>query len=1047
MNKKYRIKLKEGRIVGPFTKEQIGELYIKKRINGTELGQYFPAGDWKKIDDFPELAQLIVDIIAKKITLSDLTQKESKTIVNMSLASLQNKESTEPAQQQPLSPEFFNEFQYSKSSESKKTVDYEQLEAEYKQEKKERSIEETKVVVSSNDKPTVEKTVVRPGAIIPDETPAAVTERPQVDSPEIVDSSEEVEGPQLNSNEKTEFINLDAAVTDLKNIAQETESEIARHEEEILEEDKKTSTPIISNDKEEKEEEATPDKNKKRRKLLIGLVILLAIWMLFDSDKKDEEKITPIYPPIIFPISQEFIDANKSKDAYDKGILSYKKGTYTAKVSAAKYLKMSLEYKFKDNNALGELIRIYAELLPDAKDMPKAAKVIFDLMQIAKGKILTDINVAIGSGLFYKNYKKIQTALGVIENYLRLGKPTLQLMALYLELLTEAGNYIQAKNVFEKLQGVKRLPVEAYMAMITYLAADQRRDEIEKWVEQGLKEHPNSVQLRLEYTSLQLQNSNKDNFMSSLNMIKQLKAENSPRFYAKFLELLGILYAMNKDNAKAVAYFKEALTIHESNELRSKLASLELGGSNEVETLIRESKVVELVQMAKIEMKSRKWDIALRYAIEAVDLMETYIPAKLLLAEIQIRRGYFKEAINVLSKMQDQYPTNASVNFSLINAFIDSYKLNDALQQILAVKSSTFRETPEYASSLGRYYLKKENYILAIQWFQRSINRNPLNDRDYYYLSEIFIKLKKYDKAKMMLSKAMSLDPNQVDYLSLFARILYEMDGVQTAIGYLRKTLESHHDEPKLIGDIAKYYYRSGMLKEFEEYKTRIDNMLYPDESFYRFMVEASTLEDKFEDVVTYSRKLIQINPGDLPTKIFLGEHFLNRGQNDEAIKIFSEVKENLPSYPKVNYFLAKCYMNKNDHTKALEMGEEEIKQNPQLEFGYYIVGAIHKATQKYGEAIPMLEKAISLNTGSVETLLALGWIKHKQNYLEESRELYTRALREEPGNAEANRELGLVYKDIGQSKLAAESLKLYLDIRPNASDKAQIEQIIKQLK
>ena len=49
---KYRIRLANGRVVGPFIEDQIAELYSKGHIDGHEECQVFPAGEWKKFDSF-----------------------------------------------------------------------------------------------------------------------------------------------------------------------------------------------------------------------------------------------------------------------------------------------------------------------------------------------------------------------------------------------------------------------------------------------------------------------------------------------------------------------------------------------------------------------------------------------------------------------------------------------------------------------------------------------------------------------------------------------------------------------------------------------------------------------------------------------------------------------------------------------------------------------------------------------------------------------------------------------------------------------------------
>jgi len=83
---KYRIKLKNDRVVGPFIKLQVAELYLKGHIQGDEECQLFPGGEWLTIKEFEELGNIIEEIISKKITLDDLKKEiESKTLVNLAV--------------------------------------------------------------------------------------------------------------------------------------------------------------------------------------------------------------------------------------------------------------------------------------------------------------------------------------------------------------------------------------------------------------------------------------------------------------------------------------------------------------------------------------------------------------------------------------------------------------------------------------------------------------------------------------------------------------------------------------------------------------------------------------------------------------------------------------------------------------------------------------------------------------------------------------------------------------------------------------------------
>ena len=65
---KYRIRLDNGRVVGPLSLSQVKELFAKGHISGSEQCQLFPVGDWKKIADFPDIKLEKVDLASSEKT-------------------------------------------------------------------------------------------------------------------------------------------------------------------------------------------------------------------------------------------------------------------------------------------------------------------------------------------------------------------------------------------------------------------------------------------------------------------------------------------------------------------------------------------------------------------------------------------------------------------------------------------------------------------------------------------------------------------------------------------------------------------------------------------------------------------------------------------------------------------------------------------------------------------------------------------------------------------------------------------------------------------
>ena len=116
------------------------------------------------------------------------------------------------------------------------------------------------------------------------------------------------------------------------------------------------------------------------------------------------------------------------------------------------------------------------------------------------------------------------------------------------------------------------------------------------------------------------------------------------------------------------------------------------------------------------------------------------------------------------------------------------------------------------------------------------------------------------------------LDPKNVYYHALYSEILYEQDGTDTAIGYLRDIISEIGEDAILISAITTAYFKSGQIKEFQTYLKKVQAMPKKDEGFYEFLVAAAKLEGREDDFIQLSRDLLKLNSGNLRVRMELGE-------------------------------------------------------------------------------------------------------------------------------------------------------------------------------
>ena len=1010
--KRYRVKLKSGRIIGPFHKEDIGDLYLKGHLEGDEQYQYFPVGDWAAVKEFQELSDYIHEIIDEKP--SDDSNK-------------------------------IKEFEYDKQTQI--DINYDELEKKAASTKKD--IEETRII---QKKPSVEieKTIVKN---IQQKNPKDEMEEKKEEK--IPERKEE----PVNIDAKTKVLNIRLDMADVRKEAEHFEQESAKDTGE-------------SNKKERLKGKYNLQKikmtNKKKITPIVALSIIVVVYfVLFDSGEK--EGVDPKSFNVKIPVAYQVENKSKAKKLLDMGKESYNKGNYLNKIKAAEHFYLSVSHQYRGNKALGHLIMTYAELYPNVleKEKRRAAVRLHKIIQTAASRHLQDINVALGAALFYNHIGKYDTAIYMIENYLRVSPPSKKLFCIYLNVLLDAGKLSKGRKAFEQVKNIVdkggNVPVAAYLSMSKYYLFNEELEKALGIIKKGIRKNPKSVPLFIGLAELTvkkleaLELSLKDPaflkefalLVKILKLIEEYKSDHAPAYYAKYLEFSGLLSAIQGDTQTAAKLFKISLAINDSRKLRSKLATLSLGGGNLAEKLILENKIIDRMKKSRASLKERKWKEAFSYALEAVEYNEDYIPAQLLLVEIQTKRGYYDDAINSLKELNKLHKGNRKIHFKLVDTYLDVNKFKSAYQNIIEMnRMAKIGQTAEFASLQGKYFLKKGDDFLASKWFQESISRNPLDERNYFELSKIYLRNRNYSKSKSVLARALALTPNKTEYHLVYASILYEYDSPEVAIGYLRKILETDKENKDILGQIAIFYYRNGQHKDFELYKKELERSVFRNTLFYSFLIRASILNGDYKETEKYSRLLLESEPGNIEIRMSLGKTLYEAGLYAKADEVFNGILIRLESYPKVYYYLAKISLERKKFNNALSFAEKEIEGNSDLYYGYYVKGEIYRrmGPKKWRLAIKSLEKAISIDTNSVETLIALGWIYLRQDFAEKARELYLRAKNRDENNPEVRKQLGFSYRAIGQDALAIDELKVYLQLKPDAPDRRDVEFLIRRL-
>ncbi len=855
-------------------------------------------------------------------------------------------------------------------------------------------------------------------------------------------AKENLPAPDLK-NDATQVVSLNAL--------RQLRHEVTVSERELAEEAAVFEREIEESRVPEERPEAPPPRNNKRI-FIIAAVLLLGYALLFPEEApvKKPKPLVTVDPSIKFPVPFTTKDSAKAGAQANSALAEFAKGSYPTRIRGANLWRESYENDLNLKPSLYAMMRAYGWLLPHSSRVQNDAITMFKLVQSTKLLVATNPDVCLATVLFYRGQGKTEAAFHTLERYIgsrSAMKPAL--FAAYLEGLLVKDQEAKADQVAQSLGKVADPDIDVRHALIAYERFKRHPERAMELLIRAKERFPDVVSLLVVEGELAVEERKIQELKAVVKRIRELGAENSRLYHGKLLEFQGFLLALENKPREAAVKFREALARTDSESLRDRLTHIKGISSednDEVSIFIKQIQARELVAESQVALRQYDFETGLLKALSAQELSSDYIKADLHLAKLQMRMGMTAQALSTLEKLHRANASDPAVNFAMIEAYIDTYKFNDARQLFTALATSELRNDWRYASLHARMFELKNDLAQSILWLQRAINQNPLSDENIYRLAQLLTRAKKFDQAKNRLFQAMELDPTRIEYKTAYAAILYEMDGADEATNYLHGLLEQFPANPGILGEIAIYYHRAGKTQQFLNVQRQIEALPVQDPRVQRFLIRSAMLNEKWDEAMKQTETLLKQEPGDLQAMMEMGRMLMELKRYRDAATWFVRVREKLPTYPRVGYYKARIDVFLGDLPVALSELEKDMKANGTYEEGIILMGDIRLRQEKYPEAEAYYKDALKMNHRSAGALRGMANIALKRGQLDVALDLFRRGMEGEKDNPDAHRQLGEIYRQMGQPSLAIDSYKLYLKLLPDAPDKTQIEQHIRSL-
>ena len=463
-------------------------------------------------------------------------------------------------------------------------------------------------------------------------------------------------------------------------------------------------------------------------------------------------------------------------------------------------------------------------------------------------------------------------------------------------------------------------------------------DRAEKELQKILLQNPGRVQTYLDLASVYI---NQNQNQKALLELDNYHSDNPET--AESLVLYGRAYAIGRDFSSAESSLIKAQT--------------------------KDPQAVDpYYWLARVYFENNHLDKAEAQLRKAISLEQLEPQAYYLLGRLLARQGKVGDALAVYEQLLETDPKQLEAYYMATILQMDMGQQGEAAQTLAAMEQH-FSGRPETMRLKGMYLYRQGDYEGANTALESSIQSEP-HILAYLFSGLSYYQLEQYELALNQFQKTLDLNPEFARGRILVATTLLKQKRIDDAIVEIQKALRSNPDNAharNILGSayLAQGDYDRGM--EELEAATDLDPSL-ADAHFKRglFHLAQGDGAEGESDLI----KAIEAAPEVLNSRLMLVTHYLRQKNYSVAIKALQEGMTGEKTDALLNNYLAAAFFAQKKNDAAIDALLAARKIDPAYLTPAFNLASYYASQSRYDEALAQYESVLSQDDENIRALL-----------------------------------------------------------------------------
>lgn len=1013
--RKYKIRLDSGRVLGPLDLERIRLLVLKSRIVGGELAREHPNGEWKSVSHFPEIAQLILAKVEGRLSSeAELKNDASEDGAGFSYTVL------------PGSTQVLKESLPASPPPSRVTSPISS------------SISPTSPTTPASNRPIPvadaeeeEKTIVS--------TSADQDAHPRW-SDENSESKTLVSLPDTDSGGTQVGLQNNGGLT---NWVADAETIVLQNAPQSGLRGKKSSLQRKNPGSDK------PDKLEKIKAILAAVALGLIGYELLLQETPKKPTVSPYVAirPMLPPLGEGPANPQASGKIYQQAMRSYVQDTVVGYKTAADLLRVAVAQDSGNVKALAMLASSYLNLIDSSNKDENYFAVISKLIEMSRAKNVDLPETVIADVEYYLTANKPEAAQQRIVDYTKTHQDFDIVMFHYL-----SQTFLLRGDAQSAARYISNFPEnKVFSPKVFYLKgqiAEKLNDLDMAFSEynKALRVNPSHAKSRLRISAILQKKGRLGDAGPQLDFI----VENPHLLPPKELALGYYLHAqasqLHRKFRIALGDMERANRLDRDNhDYLLELFTLRAKDGESSENMKAEARMYYFLSEGERKLREGKQQEALTQFLQARQANDRSSLPPIKIGDMFFRLNDMNNARLNYKLAAERAPNNIDVWSKYISALIQSYEWEEAQKAM-----DRFRKLPVPQSAIDKaaadMYAKQNRHAEAQVFYRKAMSREYIDPAVYISYAKSLSATRNCKEAPFFFALALRFDPLNAEALIGTAKCIAETESIDRAISMLRDEIQKGSaGKAELLTAVAELQIQKG---DWEPAQATLEQAMAASADYgYPWKLQAQIHMNKegidrnaLDKALSAYQSYSERNSSDPSGYLERYRIFIRKAEFEKAGDELRKIYAVFPKYPNLHYYKGALYSVMGNHKTAVEEFKKELKNNPTSVTALVSLGKALIETGGAQEALAYLNKAVQLAPKSPQARLEAGYANFLLKNYAGAIALYQAALLYDKGNPLIYKRLGMAYRDLGDLKNAAFSFRKYIEMEPDAPDRAEYE-------